>query len=69
MTVNAKHQANINLGVNIFEKEEQAISLLMNLVWVMPVVVHAGSLLDVILTILFQKYFHPWRRILKFKVI
>ena len=62
--VYAKHQENIVNGVNIFEKEEEAVSLLTMLEWTMPLVIHIASLLDVLLAIGYQKYFHPWRRIL-----
>ena len=60
----AKHQENIMNGVNIFEKEEEAVSLLTMLEWLMPLVIHITSLVDVFLALGYQKYFHPWRRIL-----
>ena len=60
----AKHQENIINEVNIFEKEEEAVSLLTMLEWMMPLGIHITSLLDVFLAIVYQKYFHPWRRIL-----
>ena len=50
--------------VNIFEKEEEAVSLLTMLEWMMPLVIHLTSLVDVFLALIYQKYFHPWRRIL-----
>ena len=60
----AKHQENIVNEVNIFEKEEEAVSLLTMLEWMMPLGIHLTSLLDVFLALVYQKYFHPWRRIL-----
>ena len=65
----AKHQENIINEVNIFEKEEEAVSLLTMLEWMMPLGIHITSLLDVFLAIVYQKYFHPWRRILVGDVI
>ena len=60
----AKHEENIIDEVNIFEKEEEAVSLLAMLEWTMPLVIHLASLFDVFLALVYQKYFHPWRRIL-----
>ena len=60
----AKHEENIANGVNIFEKEEEAVSLLAMLEWTMPLVIHLTSGFDVFLALVYQKYFHPWRRIL-----
>ena len=60
----AKHQENIINGMNIFEKEEEAVALLTELEWVMPLAIHLASLFDVSLALVYQKFFHPWRRIL-----
>ena len=46
------------------EKEEEAVSLLAMLEWTMPLVIHLTSGFDVFLALVYQKYFHAWRRIL-----
>ena len=55
-TVYGKHLANINTGANIFEKEEEEVSLLTTLVWLMTLLSTLPPLLT--LTIIYQKYFH-----------
>ena len=53
-----KHLANINTGANIFEEEEEeAVSLLTTLVWLMTLSSTLPPFLT--LTIIYQKYFHP----------
>ena len=47
-----------------FQKEERAKDLLNQLSWVAPVVVVMASLVDLVLIVLYQKFFHPWKRIL-----
>ena len=65
-TVYGKHLANINTGASIFGKEEEeAVSLLTTLVWLMTLSSTLPPFLT--LTIIYQKYFHPWRRILTFE--
>ena len=64
----AKQQENIINGMNIFEKEEEAVALLTKLEWVMPLAIHLASLFDVFLALVYQKFFHPWRRILAHQV-
>ena len=60
-----KHLANINTGANIFEEEEEAVYLLTTLVWLMTLSSTLPPFLT--LTIIYKKYFHPWRRILTFE--
>ena len=57
-TVYGKHLANINTGASIFGKEEEeAVSLLTTLVWLMTLSSTLPPFLT--LTIIYQKYFHP----------
>ena len=50
---------------HVFPEEESAVSLLLTLSWVMPVLVVISSLIDLIMVFLYQKFLHPWRRILQ----
>ena len=47
-----------------FPEEEKARDLLSYLRWVAPLVILLASLVDLVLVTLYQKCFHPWRRIL-----
>ena len=47
-----------------FPEEEKAKELLDYLSWVAPLVTFLASLADLGLVYLYQKSFHPWRRIL-----
>ena len=47
-----------------FQKEERAKDLLNQLSWVAPVAVVMASLVDLVLIVLYQRFFHPWKRIL-----
>ena len=47
-----------------FPEEEKAKDLLNYLSWVAPLVTLLASLVDLALIFLYQKCFHPWRRIL-----
>ena len=56
-----KHQDLLDQGY-AFPEEKQAAGLLLALSWIMPIIVAVSALTDLILV--FQKMFHPWRRIL-----
>ena len=47
-----------------FPEEEEAASLLFTLSWVLPVIIAISALVDILLIFVYQKFFHPWRRIL-----
>ena len=42
-----------------FQKEERAKDLLNQLSWVAPVAVVMASLVDLVLIVLYQRFFHP----------
>merc|ERR1712173_204519 len=63
--VYARHQENINAGLNIFDKEKEVVSMLTTLEWAMPLTIHLASILDILLAFVYRKYLHPWRRILE----
>ena len=47
-----------------FPEEEDAASMLFTLSWVLPVIIAISALVDLLLVFVYQKFFHPWRRIL-----
>merc|ERR1712112_335289 len=47
-----------------FKEETEALDLLTMLSWAMPLMVISTSFLDTLLMVLYQKWLHPWRRIL-----
>ena len=51
-------------GGKIFKEEYRALEHLALISWAMPVVVVVSSILDLVFVIAFQKWLHPWRRIL-----
>ena len=61
----ARHQENINAGLNIFDKEKEVVSMLTTMEWAMPLAIHLASILDILLAFVYRKYLHPWRRILE----
>ena len=58
-----RHAVHLGAG-QVFPEEDEAASLLLNLSQQMPIIVVASSVLDLFLVFLFQKFLHPWRRIL-----
>ena len=48
----------------VFEEETKALELLTWLSWVMPLMVYCTSFLDPLLMVVYQKWLHPWKRIL-----
>ena len=48
------------------QEEEEARALLNCLSWAVPLAVLLASLVDLVLVALYQKFFHPWRRILEY---
>ena len=58
------HAARVLDRVLEFPEEEKARDLLNYLCWVAPLVILLASLLDLLLVTVYQKCFHPWRRIL-----
>ena len=59
-----RHSEQMKMG-HVFPEEEAAASLLLTLSWVMPVLAATSALLDLVMVFLFQKFLHPWRRILE----
>ena len=51
-------------GGKIFKEEFRALERLALISWAMPVAVVVSSMLDLVFVIVFQKWLHPWRRIL-----
>ena len=52
------------LTINQLDIEHQKLTKLPLLSWAMPLMVFSTSLLDTLLMVLYQKWLHPWRRIL-----
>ena len=51
-------------GGKIFQEEYTALERLALVAWALPVGVVVSSMLDIVFVIAFQKWLHPWRRIL-----
>ena len=51
-------------GGKIFKEEYRALERLALISWAMPVGVVVTSMMDFVFVIAFQKWLHPWRRIL-----
>ena len=51
-------------GGKIFNEEYRALERLALISWAIPVGVVVSSMLDLVFVIGFQKWLHPWRRIL-----
>ena len=47
-----------------FREEEKAKNLLNYMSWMAPLVTLLASLADLVLILVYQRCFHPWRRIL-----
>ena len=52
----------------MFEEEEATYVLFSNLKWALPLILLAASVFDVLLMILYIKWLHPWKGILKEEV-
>merc|ERR1719458_1607911 len=62
--VHKRHQQLIEVEMVVFKEETEAVELLTMLSWAMPLMVVSTSFLDTLLMVLYQKWLHPWRRIL-----
>ena len=51
-------------GGKIFNEEYRALERLALISWAMPVGIVVSSILDLVFVIAFQRWLHPWRRIL-----
>ena len=51
-------------GAKIFDEETFAVERLASISWVLPLAIVVSSLLDLFMVIAFQKWLHPWRRII-----
>ena len=51
-------------GSKIFSEEIFAVERLASISWVLPLAIVASSLVDLFMVVAFQKWFHPWRRII-----
>ena len=58
-----RHQL-IEPHLNVFKEETEALELLTLLSWAMPLMVYSTSFIDTLMMVLYQKWLHPWRRIL-----
>ena len=58
-----RHQL-IEEVLTVFKEEEKALALLTKLSWTMPLMVYSTTLLDTLLMVVYQRWFHPWRRII-----
>jgi len=48
----------------IFDEETEALEFFAYIYWVLPLAIVVTSLIDLFMVIAFQKWFHPWRRII-----
>merc|ERR1712010_257970 len=62
--VHTRHQLIMCAALTVFKEETEALELLTMLSWAMPLMVVSTSFLDTLLMVLYQKWLHPWRRIL-----
>merc|ERR1712037_348253 len=62
--VHTRHQLITRAALTVFKEETEALELLIQLSWAMPLMVYSTSFLDTLMMVLYQKWLHPWRRIL-----
>ena len=58
-----RHQLIVQV-LTVFKEEEQALALLTKLSWTMPLMVYFTTLLDILLMVVYQRWLHPWSRII-----
>ena len=62
---NTKERQNLLMGkVQVFDQEFEALERLALIRWLLPLAIVVTSLIDLFMVIAFQKWFHPWRRII-----
>ena len=62
---NANIRQEVLMGrAKVFDQEKDAVKNLATISWAFPLAIVASSLLDLFMVIAFQKWFHPWRRII-----
>ena len=59
-----RHQLITRAALTVFKEETEALELLTFLSWAMPLMVYSTTFLDTLMMVLYQKWLHPWRRIL-----
>jgi len=62
---NANERQDVLTGkAQVFLQETEALDRLAFISWALPVAIVVTSLIDLFMVIAFQKWFHPWRRII-----
>merc|ERR1712037_577290 len=62
--VHTRHQLITRAALTVFKEETEALELLIQLSWAMPLMVYSTSFLHTLMMVLYQSWLHPWRRIL-----
>ena len=64
--VKERHEL-IRGAIGVFDEEERAYWLVTELSGILPTIILYGGLIDILLTIAYMKFFHPWKGILSNK--
>ena len=59
-----RRQEELTDEAKVFTQEDAAVEFLADISMFFPLVIVATSLIDLFMVIAFQKWFHPWRRII-----
>ena len=51
-------------AIGVFPEEQKAYDLVMKLLWILPIVVLGGALVDAIFVAIYMNFAHPWIGIL-----
>ena len=51
-------------GGKTFKEENEAVEWLASVSWGFPLAIVATSVIDLVMVVAFQKWLHPWRRII-----
>ena len=62
--VKERHEIILGVSNSVFEEEERAFLLVTKLSWILPTIVLCGGLVDLLLSFVYMKFYHPWKEIL-----
>ena len=65
--VKERHELILVVTGSVFEREERAYWLVKELSWILPTVILCGGLVDLLLSFIYMKFYHPWKDILSSK--
>ena len=62
--VKERHEIIRGVSNSVFDEEERAFLFVTKLSWILPTIILCGGLVDLLLSFVYMKFYHPWKEIL-----